>query len=160
MKSTVISNESSPEIVTTTANVANITTPIMRVRVPEGASYTLPNTTTVQGAVISGAVIVLDLKNSAGDRIRSGRLLVGYEHSNGEFPVQLRAVPLGIWADLSTAQQKNAQYRGALAQGTDLNCGPYLTLAEKAKLVFSLESTEVVDWTKSYLEIGVEEGNQ
>lgn len=159
MKSTTISNESARDIVTISENVTGVATPIMRVTVPEGASYTLPNTTTVQGAVISGAVIVADLRNDQGDRIRSGRLLIGYEHSNGEFPIQLRAVPLTIWADLTVAQQKNAQYRGTLAQGTDLNCGPFLTLGAKAKLLVSLESAEVVDWDQSYLEFIVEEAN-
>lgn len=160
MKSTTISNNSAPEIVALFQNVPGVATPIMRVTVPDGANYTLPNTTTVQGAVVSGALIVNNLVNSSGERIREGRLLIGYEHSNGEFPVQLRAIPIGAYADLTTAQQRNAQFRGYMAQATDLNCGPYLTLQAKAKLLISLESPEVVDWTKSTLDFTVEEGNQ
>lgn len=159
MKSTTISNESAAEIVKTTPNVAGVATPILKVTVPDGATYTLPNVTTVQGANISGALIVLDARNSAGERIRDGRLLVGYRAPSGEFPTQVRAVPLVIWSDLTTAQQKNAQYRGALAQATDLNVGPYMRLTPRAELIFSLESGEVIDWAQSYLEVVVEEVN-
>lgn len=159
MKSTTISNESAAEIVKTTTNAAGVATPILTVTVPDGAQYTLPNTTTVAGAVISGAVIVLDARNGAGERIRDGRLLVGYRAPSAEFPTYARAVPLVVWSDLTTAQQKNAQYRGALAQATDLNVGPYMTLTPRAQLIFSLESSEVIDWGKSYLEVIVEEVN-
>lgn len=159
MKSTTLSNESAANIVKTSVNIAGVATPVLIVTVPDGASFTLPNVTTVQGAVISGAVIVLDARNSAGERIRDGRLLVGYRAPSAEFATQVRAVPLVVWSDLTTAEQKNAQYRGALAQATDLNVGPYLTLKARAQLIFSLESSEEIDWGKSYLEIVVEEVN-
>ncbi|MEF2280387.1 hypothetical protein V3W47_19000 [Deinococcus sp. YIM 134068] len=159
MKTTTISNQSAPEIVTLRENVPGVATPIKTVRVPDGAQYTLPNVTVVQGSVINGAVIVAEFRNSAGETIRDGSLLVGYRTTAAEFTTQVRAIPLTTWADLTTTQQKNAQYRGALAQACDLNVGPSLTIKNRAALVFSVESSEVVDWDQSYLEITVEEVN-
>lgn len=159
MKNTTISNQSAPSIVSTSANVAGVATPIFTMTVPDGARYTLPNETVVQGAKINGALLVVALFNSAGDRIRNGSLVVGYRAPAAEFVTQARAIPLTTWADLTTAQQKNAQYRGAIAQAADLNVGPWLTLNKRSKLVLSVDSVEVVDWSKSYLEFVVTEEN-
>lgn len=159
MKTTIISNESAAEIVNTRANTPGVATPILAVRVPDGANYTLDNLTVVQGAIINGAMIVAELRNAAGEVIRDGSLLVGHRTTASEFDTQLRAIPLTTWADMTTTQQKNAQYRGVIAQACDLNVGPSLTLVNRASLVFSLNSSETVDWSKSYLEIAVKEVN-
>lgn len=159
MKTITLSNQSPAEIVTTRPNTPGVATPVFTVRVPDGAAYILPNQTTVSGVLYNGAVIVTDLRNSAGDRIRAGNLVVGFRAPNAEFVTPQRALPLSNWADLSTTQQKNAQFRGTLAQSTDLNVGPSLTLRNRSALVLSVDSPEVVDWTKSYLEVTFEEVN-
>lgn len=158
-KTTILTNASSPEIVTTSANTPGVATRIFVAKVPEGAKYTLDNVTVVGGQQFNGAHIVTDLRNSDGERIREGRLIFGYEGSNAEFTVPVRGVPLSNWADFDITQQKSAQYRGGLAANTDLNVGPDLTLTNRSKLVISMESPEVVDWSKSFIEIAVTEVN-
>lgn len=158
-KTTILTNASNPEIVTTSANTPNVATRVFVAKVPEGARYTLDNLTVVNNQPFNGALIVTDLRNSDGERIREGRLIFGYEGSNAEFTVPMRGVPLSNWADLDIAQQKSAQYRGALAASTDLNVGPDLTLTNRSKLVIQMESPEVVDWSKSFIEIAVTEVN-
>ncbi|MFB9994489.1 hypothetical protein ACFFLM_21260 [Deinococcus oregonensis] len=158
-KTTTISSASSPDIVTTRANVAGVATPVFTVTVPDGAQYTLPNQNVVANQLYNGALIVATLHNTAGEVIRDGSLLVGYRTRAAEFTTPIRGIPLQIWADLSTTQQRNAQYRPGMIQACDLNIGPSLTIKNRAQLVFSVESSEVVDWTKSFLEILVEEVN-
>lgn len=159
MKTITLSNQSAAEIVTTRENTPNVATPVMNIRVPDGAAYILPNQTTVGGVLYNGAVIVADIRNEAGDRIRSGNLVVGFRAPNAEFTTPQRALPLSNWADLTTTQQKNAQFRGTLAQATDLNVGPSLTLRNRSSLVLMIESPEVIDWDKSYIEVTFEEVN-
>lgn len=159
MKTTTLSSESAASIVKKSQNVANVATPVLTVTVPDGAKYTIPNTTIADGVLVNGAVIIADLRNSANERIRTGSMVIGYRTPAAEFVQNLRAVPLTTWADLSTTQQKDTRFRGTLAQATDLNVGPNVTLQNRASLVIQIESPEVIDWTKSYLETTVEEVN-
>lgn len=157
-KPITLTNHTNPEIVTTSQNIVNVATAIFAARVPDGVTYAVKNTNVVGGVVYNGTLIVLDLRNAANQKIRDGRLFIGYEGSSAEFTQWVRALPLSVWADLETAQQKNAQYRAGMVQQTDLNTGPGLVLTNRSKLIIGLEASEQVDWSKSYIEIPAEEG--
>lgn len=159
-KTTPITNETTGDIVTLKQNAAGILTSILRARVPDGAEYTIKNQTVAEGALYNGALIVVDLRNANGDRIQDGRLLVGYEGTNAEFTTWVRGIPLSVWGDLSTSDQKNSRYRATLAQSSDLNVGPALILPARTRLVIGLDSAEVIDWSKSYFEILVDEASK
>lgn len=162
MKNRILSSQSDPRIVATLANVANVITPIMVVTTPEGAIYDIENSTVVRGALIRGVAIVADIRNSDGDRIRAGSLLIGSQSPADEFPTFHRSIPLTTWADLTTSEQKNENFRAKIAGDCDLNIGDILRLAKGYQLVVSLQSPEVVDWSNgnSFLELPAKESNR
>ena len=160
MKNRILSSQSAPQIVTTTANVAGVTTPVMIVTTPEGAIYDISNHTLVRGVDVKGVAIIADLRNATGDRIRAGSLLIGSQSPADEFPTQHRSIPLTTFADLTTSEQKNENFKATIAAACDINVGDVLQLPRSYQLVLSLNSPEVIDWTKSYLEIPAIEENR
>lgn len=160
MKANPISSQSTSGVISTSANAAGIMTPILTVTVPRGATYDLPNWTKVRGENVRGVALIVDLRNSSGDRIRDGVLLIGSKAPADDFTSPHRTVPLSIWADLSSADQRNENFRVNIASSTDLNVQDVLVLPADYKLEISLKSAEVVDWSRSFFELPfVEENN-
>lgn len=144
---------------TLTQNVANVRTEIFRVKVPKGATWTIPNMTELRNGIQKGVHFIVELKNNASNKIPgSSKFVVAVEGPSDEFETNLRALPYGPWRQLSTDQQRNDDFKAQLVQAADLNV-PGITLREGESLVISLKSSEVIDWTKSYFEVVAQELN-
>lgn len=160
MRNTSITSQSSKEIVTLTQNVTNVATPVMKVSTPRGATYRLHNTTAVRGGLVSGTYLILDLCDSSGDRISgASRVLIASRGPASEFPTFHRALPYSIWRDLTTTQQRNEDYKATLVSQSDLNVGAGIEVPEGHELQIFLESPQIIDWEKSFVQFDVEEVN-
>lgn len=160
MKNRILSSQSATAIMSSMANVANVLTPVLVFTTPDGAVYDISNHTLVRGVDVKGVAIIADLRNSNGDRIRAGSLFIGSASPADEFTTQHRSVPLTTWADLDTSEQKNENFKATIASACDLNFGDVLVLPRGYQLVISINSPEVIDWSKSYLEIPAIEENK
>jgi hypothetical protein len=158
-KKSILSSDSNPNTVTLTPNAPGVRTPIFRARVPRGATLVLRNSTNIRGIEERGVHLIVDLRDAAGNLISgTSKLTLGVKAAAAEFETNLRTFPYTIWRDLTTAQQRNEDFIRTLVGNTDLN-QPGFALKEGSELVIQLESTEVVDWTKSHFEITFEELN-
>jgi hypothetical protein len=156
-RNTIISNQSAATVVTTRVNAANVRSPIFVATTPRGASYTLYNRTLVRGQVLPGLTLIVNLRDAANNPVR-GTIFLGVKAEAEEFETNIRAFPLSIWNDLTTAQQRSEDYKGTLIAQTDLNTGG-IELRQMSQLIVQLESAQLVDWTKSYFEYVVQERN-
>ncbi|WP_034343998.1 hypothetical protein [Deinococcus misasensis] len=155
----VISSSSPSSIITKTANAANIRTKIVKVVVPKGATYLLANATPVRGQLMRGVHIILDLRDSANNKVSGSTIVsVAVKSQAAEFEKFLRSWPYTIWRDLSTSEQRNEDYIGTLVSQTDLNMDG-IALLEGHELQIHAEGPDVIDWTKSTFEIAFEEMN-
>lgn len=153
MKNLTITSESADAVRTLLQNKPGVMTPILEIAVQDGQRLFLANQTTVNGQTYQGATIVMELRDTAGNIIRDGNFQVATRLPLSEYDQPMRALPLTIHAPYSTKEQKNAQYKGSLAQACDLNIGPGVVLQNRAKLIISIQSAAQIDWTKSYFEM-------
>ena len=157
---TTISNQSDPSIVTLTANVAGVATPIFAAKVPIGAKYILKNSTSVRGREVPGTYIILDLNKADGTRITgASKIVFSTRGPADEFAKPRRAIPYGVWHDVSALNQRNEDYLASIIAQTDLGTGAGVSLPEGYQLIVSVEGPDVVDWTKSGVQFKVEERN-
>ena len=158
-KTTTISSQSNPALVTVTPNVVNVSSQVFRLTVPRGASYDLMNRTRVKGQDVKGLLLILDLNTAAGIRI-NGASIVKLRTLNPaqEDPKTIRALPYGIWRDISSTQQRNDDFKATLASATDLDT-PALRLGEFRQVIIEVVSSDLIDWTRSYIQFDVEEFN-
>ncbi|HEX2865358.1 MAG TPA: hypothetical protein VHN99_12375 [Deinococcales bacterium] len=160
MRTTTISNQSDSTIVTTTANTANVATPIFSAKTPTGTAYILKNKTMVKGQLLGGTYIILDLNTSAGTRISaSSKIIFSVRGPADEFAKPKRAIPYAVWHDVTALYQRNEDYMASIIGQTDLGTGEGVMLKEGWSLVISVEGPDVVDWTKSSVQYKVEERN-
>jgi hypothetical protein len=158
-KITTISSQSNPSLVATSANVANVSTKVFELTVPRGASYDLLNRTLIKGNQVKGALFILDLNTAASVRI-SGASNIRFRAQNPaqEDAKTLRKLPYAIWRDITSTNQRNDDFKAALAAACDLDA-PAVRLGEFRKLIIEVEGPDIVDWTKSYCQFDVEEFN-
>lgn len=160
MRKTSITSQSAANVVTLTANVANVSTPVFKLSVPRGAMYRLHNQNMVRGSVVNGTYIILDLRDAANNKISGGsRVLIATRGPADEFPKFHRAIPYSVWRDLETVQQRNEDFKATIIGQTDLNVGPGIEIPEASELYVYVEGPQVVDWTKSFIQFDVEELN-
>lgn len=159
MKKSILSSDSSSNLVTLTANAPSVRTPIFRGRVPKGATFILRNSTNIRGVAQRGLHLIVELRNAAGNLISgTSKITLGVKAAGAEFETNLRTWPYTIWRDLTTAQQRNEDFIATLVANTDLNQAGF-ALKEGSELVIQLESSEAVDWTNSHFEVSFEELN-
>ncbi|GGJ56579.1 hypothetical protein [Deinococcus roseus] len=154
-----ISSENSSDVVTLTANIANVRTEIFRYKVPKGSTITIPNATELKNGIAKGVHFITELKDVSNNKIPGGsKLVFGVLGPADEFETNLRALPYSPWRQLSTDQQRNDDYKTQLVAAADLNV-PGITLREGEMLVISLISTTAINWNNSYFEIMAQELN-
>ena len=160
MRKTAITSQSNPNIVTLTANVANVATPAFKAVVPRGATYRLHNTNIVRGSAVNGTYMIIDLRDNTGAKISgASRILVFTKSPAAEFPSFHRALPYSIWRDLETTQQRNEDYKATIITQADLNTGAGVEIPEGHEFHIFVESAQVVDWSKSFVQVDFEELN-
>jgi hypothetical protein len=160
MRKTTITSDSNPTVVSRTANVVGTPTPIFTLTVPRGATYRLHNQNMVRGEPVRGTYFIFDLRDNTGQPITgASRVVVASRTPADEFPKFHRALPYSIFRDLSTAQQRNEDYKATIIGQSDLNTGPGIEIPEAAQLMLYLDSPQVIDWTKSFVQFDVEELN-
>ncbi|WP_034383170.1 hypothetical protein [Deinococcus sp. YIM 77859] len=160
MRKTSITSQSNPNVVALTANVAGTATPVFKLTVPRGAVYRLHNANMVRGQVVNGTYIILDLRDAAGNKISgASKVLVATRGPADEFPRFHRALPYSIWRDLDTTQQRNEDFKATIIGQADLNVGPGIEIQEAHELLLYVDGPQVVDWSKSFVQIDFEELN-
>lgn len=157
---TSITSQSNPGIVSLTANVAGVLTPVASITVPRGAAYRLHNRNNVRGGVVFGTYMIFDLRDNAGNKISgASRLVIATRGPADEVPKFHRALPFSIWRDLTTAEQRNEDYKATLISQADLNTDLGIEILEGHQLQLFVEGPQAVDWTKSFFQIDFQELN-
>jgi hypothetical protein len=126
--------------------------------VQSGQIIELENRTDTRNGVKVGLAAVIDLHSASGEISRGSRVFLSVQGPGAEFESFIRRFPYAPYFDLSTGEMRSEDFKGRLAEALDLN-GPGIRLKEGAKLQLHLESPDVVDWTKSYIEFPVNEEN-
>lgn len=160
-KALTITNQSA--LAATRANTANVLEgeEALRFTAQRGQKIFIPNKTRTRNGIVRGLHVIMDLRTAANAVIsRNSKVHVYVKRSGRELGEPVRSLPYAIWYDLSTADQRNEDFRGRLAEACDLNEERGLVLNEDDALVFKVESADVVDWTKSYVELVVGEVNR
>jgi hypothetical protein len=159
MKVSTISSQGRPDIVALSANVANVSTKIFTMTVPRGTVFDIENQTKVKGVPMKGFHIILDLNKADGSRI-SGASIIKLRSKNpaAEDAKTHRALPYAIWREISSALQRNDDYKATIAGSTDLDAS-ILRFKELSQFIVEVDGPDVVDWTKSYLQFDVGEFN-
>ena len=159
-RNTSITSVSSPSVVSLSNNVAGTATPIMKITVPRGATYRLHNSNLVRGSRVEGTYMIVDLRDSTGAKISGAtKILVATKSPAAEYPTFHRALPYSIWSDLSTTQQRNEDFKATILTQSNLNTGVGIEIKEAHELLLYVESQQVVDWSKSFVQIDFEELN-
>lgn len=163
MRPKIISNNSNPAIVALTANVTaaeGTPTPIMTVTVPDGTAYAWMNASSVRGKAEAGAHVITDLRKSDGTKISpASRVVFAVQGVQDELPRFIRAIPYGVWYDMTTTQQRSDDYKYGIVSALNLNVPVGIDLQPKDKLLIMLDGPDAVDWGKSTLELIVQERN-
>ncbi len=159
-RSDTISSESSTEIVTKTVNTANVRSKIFEAVVQRGQVVIVENRTLTKAGVKQGVALVFDPRKSDGSSIaRSSRVYLSVQKAGGEFETFIRRVPVAPYTQMSLNDQRSEDFKARLAEAFDINTDG-LRLLEGTKIQFQLESSEVIDWSQSYLELPVAIENQ
>lgn len=131
-----------------------------------GQKFYLPNRTKVKGSVERGYATVISLKKADGNEISgAAQLFIAVQGPGDVAPDFIARLSYQTFRDLDTKAQRSDEYRGRLAQSCDLNTDDaasmprLLTIPEDHELqVWVNNTTDVVDWSKSYVEFpGFEE---
>ncbi|GEM45311.1 hypothetical protein [Deinococcus cellulosilyticus] len=155
-----ISSQSESSIVTLTSNVANVRTPIFEVLVPRGVVYLLANQNRVRDSLLRGMLMLADLNVTAGTRISGATTLsIAVQGPSDESEKIVRTVPYSPWRDLPIVNQRNDDYKTNIISALDLGEDTGFKLPEAYKLMILAKGPDVIDWTKSYLEIPLFEVN-
>lgn len=124
--------------VTLTANTASVLTPILTAEVPRGLAWVIPGK----------FPLILKLQKSDGSEIGITSEFYFFIKIPSEgriyFPVSSRFL-YHPWADLSIAEQRDADYRDSLV--IDLGVD-FLPLVEEESLVIQLYSSDQIDTSK------------
>ncbi len=160
MRKTSITSHSNASVVTLSTNAINVATPIFKLVVPRGATYRLHNQNVVRGGLVQGTYIILDLRDSAGNNISSSSgIYIATRGPADEFEKKHRRLPYAVWHDLETVQQRNEDFKATIIGQTDLNVGPGIQIPEGHELLLFAESPQVINWSKSFVQIDFEELN-
>jgi hypothetical protein len=151
----VFSSESNTEIVTLTANTANVRTKIAEFKVQRGQVVRVDNLTSTIKGVKKGVALIFDPRKADGNPIsRSSRLYISVEGPGAEFEKFVRRVPIAPWLQLSLESQSDENFKARLCEALDLNVDE-IVLREGTMIQFQLVSPDVINWGNSYLELPI-----
>lgn len=162
VKPITLSNSSNPAIITLVANTLNVMTPAVTITAPVGSEFYIPAISeNSQGTPKRGTYLVLDLLDAAGNKLPPSTLVrLSFQNPGKESEENVRTVPHGIWATLTSALQRNADYRDRIldsfVMGEEYPNG--IRITEGGLLFLELKSSVAIDWTKSTFEVAAGEG--
>lgn len=143
---------SDPTIVTTSVNVPNIMTLIIKWKAPRGNEYLIPSSNEVEGREYRGVKLVLDLRDAAGVKLpQSTKIRMTYKNPGYSDEDIVRTIQHGVFGQLDSTAQQSRDYISRILDAFNLqpSVGDGLRILEQGELSFLLEGPVAIDHSKS-----------
>jgi hypothetical protein len=151
VKSVQLSNNSDTDTVTTPVNTVNVMTPIIRFTATRGREFFIPGSNEVDGREYEGMFAVIDLRDAAGNKLPSNaKLEFAVRNPTDESKRILRTIQHVIFAGLDSVQQQSRDFKARVQDALRLpDDGGAVLVDQQGEFMISLESSVVIDWSKS-----------
>jgi hypothetical protein len=148
-----LSNYSDADRVTVQANTVNVMSPVATFTAPRGSEFLIPGSNQVEGVEYPGMFFVIDLRDSAGNKIPpNSSIEIASRNPGKESKNIYRTIKHNLFATLDVQQQQSRDFKGRVQDALALEPGTAgIGIEEQGKFIISVESAVAVDWTKSNL---------
>lgn len=155
-----LSNYSDVDRVVVTPNIVNVMSPIAVFTAPRGSEFLIPSSNMVEGAEYPGMFFVIDLRDATGAKLNPNTAIEIASLNPGQESKRIfRTIRHGTFASLDATQQQSRDFKGRVQDALALEPGVMgIGIQEQGKFIFSIASTQVIDWTKSQLVVYAGEG--